>query len=60
MHMIQMDYDEWELFKSKYEQLEKIGEGYHGVVYKVKSNSDGKLYAAKMIKTDEYEIQITV
>ncbi len=34
---------------SKYEVLKELGRGTFGIVYKIKNNEDGKLYAMKRI-----------
>jgi hypothetical protein len=46
-------------YEIHFEELEKLGEGAYGVVYKVKRNFDNKCYAVKKIKfkkIDEKEI----
>ena len=34
---------------NKYEVLKEIGRGTFGIVYKIKNNQDGKLYAMKRV-----------
>lgn len=38
--------DPWE----RYEQLEELGRGAHGVIYKVKEKSTGEVFACKMLE----------
>ena len=40
---------------SKYQKLEKLGEGTYGVVYKAKDNQTGALLALKKIRLFEDE-----
>jgi len=40
-----------DVFSKKYEKIEVLGEGGHGIVYKVKCLLTDQIYAAKFIKT---------
>lgn len=41
-----LETDPWE----RYEQLEELGRGAHGVIYKVKEKTTGNFYACKMLE----------
>lgn len=41
-----LEIDPWQ----RYEQLEELGRGAHGVIYKVKERSTGLVYACKMLE----------
>ncbi|KAL4429693.1 hypothetical protein ABPG74_017102 [Tetrahymena malaccensis] len=43
-------------YSFQYEELEKIGEGSHSIVKKCLNKLNGKMYAVKIIRTDDLEI----
>lgn len=40
-------------YLGKYQQLEMVGKGMYGTIYRVKSHSDGKDYVAKHIPLEQ-------